>query len=33
MLTLLDVAPPAEMTGTPLRDWLAESAALADTGT
>jgi len=33
LLTLLDVAAPLEMTGTPLRDWLAESAVLADTGT
>ena len=33
MLTLLDVAPPAEMTGSPLHDWLTTSSALADTGT
>jgi predicted AlkP superfamily phosphohydrolase/phosphomutase len=31
LLTLLDVAPPAVMTGAPLHDWLTESAALADT--
>ena len=33
MLTLLDVAPPVEMTGSPLHDWLTTSSALADTGT
>jgi predicted AlkP superfamily phosphohydrolase/phosphomutase len=33
MLTLLDVAPPAEMTGSPLYDWLTSSSAYADTGT
>jgi hypothetical protein len=33
LLTLLDVAPPVEMTGAVLRDWLAETPVLADTGT
>jgi predicted AlkP superfamily phosphohydrolase/phosphomutase len=33
LLTLLDVVPPAEMTGAPLRDWLADVSVLADTGT
>jgi predicted AlkP superfamily phosphohydrolase/phosphomutase len=33
LLTLLEVAPPAEMTGSPLREWLAEAPVLADTGT
>ena len=33
LLTLLDVAPPSGMTGAPLRDWLMESPALADTRT
>jgi predicted AlkP superfamily phosphohydrolase/phosphomutase len=31
MLTLLCVAPPAVMTEAPLHDWLARTAALADT--
>ncbi|HEU4720239.1 MAG TPA: alkaline phosphatase family protein [Gemmatimonadaceae bacterium] len=31
LLALLDVVPPAEMTGSPLRDWLAPSPALIDT--
>jgi predicted AlkP superfamily phosphohydrolase/phosphomutase len=31
MLTLLGVAPPAVMTEAPLHDWLARTAALADT--
>jgi predicted AlkP superfamily phosphohydrolase/phosphomutase len=33
LLTLLEVVPPVQMTGSPLRDWLAESFVLADTGT
>jgi predicted AlkP superfamily phosphohydrolase/phosphomutase len=33
MLTLLDVAPPGEMTGSPLHDWLTSPSAYADTGT
>ena len=31
LLTLLDVDPPATMTGSALRGWLAESPVLADT--
>lgn len=31
MLTLLGVAPPVEMTGSPLHDWLTPSSAFADT--
>jgi predicted AlkP superfamily phosphohydrolase/phosphomutase len=30
LLNLLDVTPPAEMTGAPLSDWLVQSSALAD---
>ena len=33
MLTLLDVALPVEMTGSPLLDWLKSSTTFADTGT
>jgi predicted AlkP superfamily phosphohydrolase/phosphomutase len=32
LLTLLDVAAPVEMTGVPLRDWIADSLLLADRG-
>jgi hypothetical protein len=33
MLTLLDVAPSVEMTGSPLLDWLTSPTTFADTGT
>jgi predicted AlkP superfamily phosphohydrolase/phosphomutase len=33
LLTLLDIAPPDEMTGPPLHDWLVQSPALSDSGT
>ena len=32
LLTLFGVVPPATMTGAPLRDWLAQAPALANTG-